>query len=156
MSGSRHLFDLKCLNCGQISVCDGGEMGRWLSDHGMLRREKNPDLELLVELFKTSASTFQCRACGETGMVADRSIEADEEIWSAVRKCEACGHVIPVERLEIFPETRHCTVCKDSGERGIVKQDPQYCSNCGGLMALMASRGSGISRYEYRCTECRR
>jgi RNA polymerase-binding transcription factor DksA len=39
--------------------------------------------------------------------------------------CERCGAVIPPERLEIFPETRHCVKCKNELEqlarRGIVR-----------------------------------
>lgn len=31
--------------------------------------------------------------------------------------CERCGKVIPPERLEIFPETRHCVTCKNELEQ---------------------------------------
>jgi hypothetical protein len=30
---------------------------------------------------------------------------------TASRPCERCGRVIPIERIEVFPETRLCVEC---------------------------------------------
>ena len=155
MSPSIRLFSLSCLACGHATVCGAGEIVRWLTEHGMLRREKDPDWELLAELFTSSAPSFVCPECENQGLVATPAGDQEDEAWGMARSCHDCGQPIDAERLEVFPDTRICRACKLSEEQGETSGEIMYCPQCGAPMTLKTSRGPGITRYKYRCTQCR-
>ena len=122
----------------------------------MLRRENNPDWDLLVELITSAAPSFTCPECEDQGLIAIPAGEENGEEWGMARSCQVCGRTIDSERLEIFPETRVCMACKQSEEHGEASDEVTYCPKCGAPMTLKTSGGPGITRYEYRCSNCRR
>ena len=128
----------------------------WLTAHRMLRREKDPTWELLAELFTSSASSFVCPECDHQGLVARPASEGEDDAWGMARTCQTCGSPITPERLEIFPETQVCSECKRNEEQGATDDEISFCPRCGAAMTLKTTRGTGITRYEYRCPECRR
>ena len=145
---------LSCKHCGHESVCGLGEMAHWLVNHGKLKRNKEPDAELLVELFQVSVNQFACPDCGEIGLAACRTDVLDDTAWGMVRACEFCGKPIPRERLEIFPDTTTCMACKQGEENNGPVEEFSFCPKCGAAMTQEIS-GRGITRYQYRCSECR-
>jgi len=128
-------------------------MTRWLSHLGKLRRERNPDPDLLLELFVVSASEFKCPDCERLGLKLSLVEQVDDEAWGMARTCELCGIPIPAERLEIFPETTTCKDCKRGEEQGMFDEELPFCPKCGAFMKTQTT-GAGITRYVYRCPEC--
>ncbi len=156
MSEQSRLLKLTCPRCGDESLCAAGDAVLRLGQLGMLRRDARPEWEMVRELMQSSAARLTCPSCGQTGMIVDDAADEESESWGEGRACEHCGQPIPAERLEVFPETTVCAVCKAGGESGELDQEePQYCPRCGALMQVRLSRGAGISRYVIKCTECR-
>ena len=75
---------------------------------GMLRRAADPDVDLLDELFHTGTAKMQCASCREVGLALE---EVADEGWEDERCCEACGKVIPRERLDVLPGAVRCAAC---------------------------------------------
>ena len=123
---------------------------------GMLKREKEPDGELVRELFRSSAGARRCGACGSGAVVLEPCADAEDDDWGDVRCCQRCGATIPAERLEVFPDTQLCVTCQQSRDRGTDDAEPEYCPRCGSIMQLRLSRSSGISRYVMHCPACGR
>ena len=123
----------------------------------MLRRNAEPDLELMEALMDTASESFACRACGHVGLIVTDRDPLDDEDWGNAkepsRKCELCSAVIPSERIEIFPDTKLCVACQGSDERGETTQvEVEYCPRCGDIMQLkQVARG-----YRMSCPSCRR
>ena len=59
---------LLCSECEYTTVCGLGEIASWLFRLGKLRRDKNPEPELLFELFSAASADFQCPQCGHQGL----------------------------------------------------------------------------------------
>ena len=154
MTNSPRLVELGCPRCGETSLSSAGEIAHRLAANGMLRRESDPEWEVMVELLKSLASSLTCSDCAHQGLVVREADEFDDEAWGMGRRCEMCGQPIPPERLEIFPDSRTCAICKNRDEQGMISEDIEFCPKCGGVMELKPSRGVGITRYTYRCTEC--
>jgi len=154
MNAASDYLELRCGQCGFCAVCDVSEMLRWLHSVGMLRREKKPPVDLIEELFLSTAGRFACPQCSAVGLSAGPPQE-DEADWDQSPPCEACGKPIPPERLEVFPDTRLCAACKQTDEQQGPVEEPEYCPHCGAVMTLQKSRGAGISRYVMTCPECR-
>lgn len=153
---SPKLAELNCPSCQHTEILATGGIVQRLSSHGMLRRNHDVEWEVLWELLRSSLDNLKCTACGHTGLTLSLSNELDDDEWGSPRQCDSCGQVIDPERLEIFPDMRLCLPCQQSNERGDVpEEDPQFCRRCGALLILKPSRGPGITRYEYRCSECR-
>lgn len=147
-------FELSCRHCSWTQLCGTGAMIPWLQRSGVLRRESDSDLEVLTELFRTSAGKFTCPECGKVGLAAQEVDEENDEDWGFARACEVCKRPIPRERLEIFPDTRLCVACQSGEERGAPSADVEYCPKCGSVMALKQVRG-GVTRYSMQCPVCR-
>ena len=116
----------------------------------MLKRARDPEPELLLELLTSAVERLGCRNCKHVGL----SLQAvDEQDWPTRSNCQSCGQPISPERLEVLPETTSCASCA----RAPAQQNEavEYCSKCGAVMSLRPSRGGGLTRYELACPQCR-
>ncbi len=154
MNGHQYL-ELTCRVCGHRTVVGPTQMLERLRDVGMLRREKEPDLHLVHELFVARLDQLACDACHQVGLQW-QLLDDWEDDWQQGRDCEVCHQRIPAERLEVFPDTRRCRDCQQSAERGEDSAEPEYCPRCGAIMQLRLQRGSGITRYVMSCRDCGR
>ena len=118
----------------------------------MLKRATEPDMPLLLELFRTAADRSTCDACQHTGLTVSPG-PADE--WGDERACESCGKAIPRERLELFPDSTLCVTCQQRAD-SLPRGTDDYCPRCGAKMTVRQKKGPGIARYELVCPECRR
>ena len=147
--------ELRCTSCSYHAVCSPGDMVRWLTNVGMLRRTSEPELALLAELFVSAGAKFVCPDCGARGLIVTELsdiAEDDEEAWGMARACEGCRKPIALERLEIFPDTRLCPICQAKDEAGeLSNDDVEYCPKCGSLMEIRQSRATGITRFVMKC-----
>lgn len=146
------LLLLSCPSCGWRLICGPGEMTTRLRRVGMLKRATEPDMPLLLELFRTAADRSTCDACQHTGLTVSPA-PADE--WGDERACESCGKAIPRERLELFPDSTLCVTCQQRADSSPGGTD-DYCPRCGAKMTVRQKKGPGIARYELVCPECRR
>ena len=147
-------FDLLCADCGWRTVSGRDDAIARLRLIGLLRRQREPDDELLAELFVKSAPRMTCPGCKEKQLFA-RPVEEewDDGDWQAAVLCEVCRQPIPPERLEAIPNARRCAACQSKAETGgLVEEEPEFCPQCGALVELRVSRGGGITRYKRICT----
>ena len=128
----------------------------WLRQVKMVRRDTEPEPELIGELFRAAAGKFVCPECGTLGLAVTSVPEESDEDWGMPRTCETCGKPIARERLDVFPATRLCVQCQGSEDRGETPDAPEFCPRCGNLMTLGQSRSAGITRYVMTCPQCRR
>jgi len=149
-------LELRCSACGSREVIGPLQVLERLYAARLLKRTKDPDWEIVQELFRTCANARLCAQCGSGAVSLEPYVESDDADWGDVRSCERCGATIPPERLEVFPETRLCVACQQRRDRGADEGDPEYCPRCGSIMHLRLSGGSGISRYVMRCDACGR
>jgi len=148
---------LTCPHCSANSVCGPEEMLLRLQSLGMLRREKQPDRDLVAELFRSSLARVTCSACGRTGLKISSAEDAfDDEAWGAGRPCESCGRTIPPERVELLPHVKLCVACQQNQESGASAGPVEYCARCGAILRMRLRSGNGLARYESYCPECRR
>jgi predicted RNA-binding Zn-ribbon protein involved in translation (DUF1610 family) len=126
-------------------------MIRWLRAAGKVRVGREPDPELLDELFRSTAVQFECPGCGKSGLVA-RPSAGDDADWPEMRPCTACGRTIAPERLEAIPDATLCAACQQREESGEGPVEVEYCPKCGSPMSLRLSRSPGVSRYVMVCT----
>ena len=119
-----------------------------LHQRGMLKRASKPPPDLLMELFANALPRLECSQCQRPGLQLQ---EIDEQGWDTGRSCQSCGKRIPVERLEVLPETQYCTACAAVPADG---PEGEYCPKCGALMSIRPSR-RGLTRYELSCPDCR-
>lgn len=129
-------------------------MVRQLTTLGMFRREEQHDPNLVVELFRRSVGKMSCGDCGRIGLKVDIPRE-DEEDWDQRRVCKVCRQPIPLERLEVFPDTDTCVRCREKLDSGDDQSTPDYCPKCGEIMSMSTSGGAGMTRYRMRCPRCR-
>lgn len=148
--------ELACSHCNWTNQCGPGAMLRWLRDVRQVRRDAEPEPELLGELFRIAAPKYTCPKCAAVGLVVREVPEEDDEAWCMARPCESCRKPIPAERLEVFPNTRLCTACQAKSDRGELTGPAEYCPRCGSVMALRQSGGAGVTRYVMSCPSCRR
>ncbi len=131
-------------------------MADWLRRHRVVKSTTDADIDVLVELFRTSADRFTCPLCSHSGLIASASEPLEDEAWGESRKCESCGAPIPAERLEIFPDTRLCVACQNRDERGELTGPAEYCPRCGAVMGLKRAGGASVTRYVMTCPACRK
>ena len=157
---------LICPSCQWRTLCGKEDLVARLRLVGVLRREKDPDEELIAHLLPDAASRMTCPLCKEVGLkVVDAESDPDDwqnedwadDDWQAAVLCEVCREAIDPERLEFLPDTRRCTACQSKSEAGIVEEDePEFCPRCGSLVELRVSRAGGLTRYKRFCTgSCR-
>jgi hypothetical protein len=128
----------------------------WLHRARRVRRDVEPDPDILAELFRVSAASFRCPQCGATGLVIGAAPADDDEAWGMARKCDSCCQPIAPERLEALPDARLCAACQAGDERGQPPGPVEYCARCGSVMVVRPSRGPGVTRYTLVCPDCRR
>ena len=150
-----HPTVLRCPACDNDEPCGPSEMIRRLHSLGMLKREKEPNLELVTQLFEARLELFRCSECGHQGLVLAEADDWDDEDWGQARNCEGCGEAITPERLEVFPDTRLCVECQRSDERGATAEEAEYCPRCGAIMEMRSSSARGLTRYVLYCPDCR-
>jgi Zn finger protein HypA/HybF involved in hydrogenase expression len=149
-------LELECRQCGWRTVCGRDDALGRLRLLGLLRRDPEVAADVLVPLFLDAAPRMTCPLCKEKRLAA-RELDADEiaaeDDWQAAVLCEICRQSIAPERLEALPGTKRCVACQGKSETGVaVDDEPEYCPQCGSLVELRVSRGSGITRYKRVCT----
>jgi len=150
---------LHCRACGWRTIAGPDELVARLRLVGQLRREKEPDDQIIDALLAEAAPRMTCSGCRNIGL---RVAEADEEMdqapgdpgdWQAAVLCEACRQPIDPERLEVLPTTRRCTACQHQADTGTAADEQvEFCPKCGAVVELRVSRGTGITRYKRFCT----
>jgi predicted RNA-binding Zn-ribbon protein involved in translation (DUF1610 family) len=121
----------------------------------MLKREDQRDVAYLLQLAKAARERLLCSACGGGGLSVE--LAPDDEWERPAKPCAACGTAIPVERLELFPDSELCAACQQRVDRGQTPdQHDDYCPRCGTRMTVRQRRGSGVAGYEMICPTCRR
>ncbi|MHB0959657.1 MAG: TraR/DksA family transcriptional regulator [Pirellulaceae bacterium] len=148
-------FELTCSACGKHEIVGPLQMLERLRAAGMLKREKEPDWELVCELFRTQPALHSCVNCGSDAVLLAPYVERAED-WEETRRCERCQTKIPLDRLEVFPDTRLCVACQQRHDRDEPEGEPEYCPRCGTIMQLRLSRSSGIAHYLMYCPACGR
>jgi DNA-directed RNA polymerase subunit M/transcription elongation factor TFIIS len=120
---------------------------------GLLRRDKEPDTDVVAALLVEAAPRMTCPLCKEKKLTAFPSDadQADDD-WQAAVLCEVCHEPIDPERLEAIPGTKRCAACQGKSEAGQLVDEPDFCPNCGALVEVRVSRGGGITRYKRVCT----
>jgi Zn finger protein HypA/HybF involved in hydrogenase expression len=147
--------ELICRNCGWRTVCGRDDAIARLKIVGMLRRDPDPDEDLLRALFTEAAPRMTCPLCKEHRLHAvdhDPLAAADDDDWQSAVLCEVCREPIPPERVEALPGVKRCVACQGNRESGISEEEPEYCPHCGSLVEIRVGRGSGITRYRRFCT----
>jgi hypothetical protein len=121
---------------------------------GLLRREREPDDDFVAALFFESAPRMTCPICKEKRLAASPiDAQDDDGQWQAAVLCEVCRTPIPPERLDAVPSTKRCAKCQGLAESDKLSSiEPDFCPNCGALVDVRVSRGSGITRYKRVCT----
>ena len=145
---------LTCPDCGWRTVCGPAEIASRLRLVGLLRRDGDPEEEILAALLPEAAPRMTCPSCKRIGLIEGEADEADDDDdWQAAVLCESCRKPIPPERLEVFPNTRRCVACQERAESGEPDpEEPEFCPRCGALVELRVSRGGGLTRYKRFCT----
>ena len=139
-------LELVCPNCAATDLCGLGQMQARLRSIGQLRRDVQPQPQMLIELFRQCSRQLACHECDHVGLTTR---EPREEDWGTARCCERCHARIPNERLELFPDARRCAACEAAGD----KAERDFCPRCGNEMQIRQSR-SGVTRYSMVCPSC--
>jgi hypothetical protein len=147
MSSELELF---CPHCQATENCGPQRMLSKLRSISVLRREADPETDLLIELFRSSADRFACPICKQTGLHVR---EPPSDDWDTVQFCESCAERIPTERLEIFPSAKRCAKCEAAGKHD-ANSDREFCPKCGEVLNMRLRRGSGIAKYQMTCPRC--
>ena len=146
-------YELNCRRCGWRTVCGRDEAVARLRLIGLLRREPEPEDDLVAALLVEAAPRMTCPICKEKTLSASPTDAGDDDEWQAAVLCEVCRAPIPPERLEAIPGTKRCTACQGKAETGqLADAEPEYCPHCGAPVELRVSRGGGITRYKRFCT----
>lgn len=146
-------YVLKCRSCGKEEFVGLTGSVQRLADLGMLRRQKEPDAELILELLSSAVSRMTCRACEATGLELVAAETWDDHFPTA-KTCEHCGESILADRLEVFPDAKLCTNCQRREELGDSSEEETFCPKCGSIMQVREVRRV-ISQYQLVCPVCR-
>jgi hypothetical protein len=151
--------ELTCSNCGWRTVCGREDAIARLKIVGLLRRDPDPDDDLIRVLLTEAAPRMTCPLCKVQRLrAADHDASQDDDgdwqqgDWQTAVLCEVCRKPIDPERVEALPGVKRCVGCQGQSETGVDTEEPEYCPHCGSLVELRASRGSGITRYRRFCT----
>lgn len=155
MNEQTDYLQLRCPACGETVLCDHREMVRRLQAIKMLRRQGQPEPELVRELFRSAGEKLACDRCGKAGLIVEQP-DPDDLDWGAPRCCQDCGQPIPAERIELFPDARRCAACEARGPQARSGDVPEYCPKCGAVMTLRTKGQSELTRYQWWCESCGR
>ena len=143
-------FQITCQSCDEQRVENVITMHQQLSALGKLTKQVEPDLEILLELFRITPETATCDACGKTSVsIAPLADEFDD---LSPRRCVLCNAIIATERLEVLPHVETCTPCSANPNGPLTSSD--FCSLCGDLVSVESTRRRGITQYISRCNGC--
>lgn len=148
MEPSREYLELQC-DCGWRESLGVRQITGWLRKLGKLRPGREPEEEILYELFRAAVPQLACPQCG--GRTLQR-VAASRDEWSDEPLCESCRRPIPAERRQAIPGTRRCAACQGNEEAGRLPAEVEYCPRCGSPLALRLSRRAGLARYVMVCT----
>ncbi len=157
MPPSREACEIRCPACSWSEVCGPREVARWLVQARKARAGREPEWDVMVEVFRATGPALTCPRCGAQGLAVGPPRE-DEEDWPEVT-CARCSRPIPKERLEALPGATRCAACQRVEESGGEPGSREYCPKCGSPMVLRLARSSGTARYVMVCTgnpPCRR
>ncbi len=148
------IYEIKCFGCSRIDEYDNFSLAARLRKDGKLRREIEPDSEMLLEVAKSSLAKTSCSACGFVGLSIEE-VDFDDAGWGGSKLCEHCKKPIDPDRLEVFPETKACMACQSKLDRGeSLTDDREFCPKCGNVLSMTTSSRSGISKYVISCSGC--
>jgi hypothetical protein len=149
-------IELICGHCSWRTVCGREDAIARLRSIGMLRRDPDPDDEMIRVLMVDSVSRMICPNCSEKRLTAHplNSDELPEDVeWQTAVLCEVCRQPIPPERLEAIPTAKRCVTCQGKAEVTTgADETADYCPHCGAPVQIRVSRGAGIMRYKRFCT----
>lgn len=148
MSPSEYL-DLVCGGCAWRESFGLAQMAKWLRQAGKLRADRQPEAEIVYELFRSAAPQSPCPNCGQRSLSL---ATCDDDAWGDEGLCEACHRPIPGARLAALPGVRLCAGCQCAEETGQAPRSVEYCPRCGAPMAVRLSRAAGVARYVMTCT----
>ncbi|MEO8495207.1 MAG: TraR/DksA C4-type zinc finger protein [Planctomycetota bacterium] len=143
--------EVTCPSCSMVERCGYAQMLTRLQSAGVMRRSKDPEPDLVRELFKSTACRFSCSTCEHVGMTVREAQDDDGADWGGAVACKGCRQPIPRERLEIFPGTKLCAACQKKDDSG-ANDEPEYCPRCGNIMTVRLKNGT--SRYVMSCPTC--
>jgi DNA-directed RNA polymerase subunit M/transcription elongation factor TFIIS len=147
---------LQCSSCDRVEYCDVDNLLRKLRSVQMLRRNVEPDEELIRELIAQAADRLPCPKCDSHGVSISDNDPFDDDAWGDPKKCERCSAKIPPERLEVFPDTKLCMKCQSGEERGESSDEPDFCPRCGDVLQMKRRTGGGLAGYRMVCPSCTR
>jgi len=150
MADATWSVELHCRACDASRLCNQDGAIERLRALGMLRRQRAPASDELLELLRSVAGRLRCTECECIGLAVRRA--EDDFDWREAPNCAGCGRPIPAERLEALPGAKLCATCQQDDERGAVAAPEQYCPRCGAPMVPRQSRGAGITRYVLACS----
>ena len=146
-------FQLDCPRCSHQKVISVNEMHLALMALGKMKRQRAPDLDILLEIFRTTPNTAACPDCGHSPRAVSPLTDDFDDL--APRTCEHCSGIIPPERLEVFPDITTCAQCADQPNTLTAHMSASdFCPRCGDLMKTVQLQRSGVSRYVFKCPEC--
>jgi Zn finger protein HypA/HybF involved in hydrogenase expression len=153
LRGAMIAYELQCRRCGWRTVCGLDDAVFRLRLIGLLRREPDPDENVVAALVVEAAPRMTCPLCKEKSLVATPAEDAPDGDWPAAVVCDICRGPIPPERLEALPGVKRCASCQQKSESGQLREsEPEYCPQCGALVEIRMTRGTGITRYKRVCT----
>jgi Zn finger protein HypA/HybF involved in hydrogenase expression len=146
-------FELECRNCGWRTVSGRDDAIARLRLIGLLRRETDPDDDLVATLLVAAAPRMTCPLCKDKRLIARPFADDDDGDWLAPVLCEVCRTPIAAERLAAVPDAKRCAACQGKAETGQLQEiERDFCPNCGAIIEIRLSRGSGITRFKRVCT----
>lgn len=146
-------YELICRECGWQTVCGHNDAIARLRIIGLLRRNRDPDEDVVAALLVEAAPRMTCPLCKEKRLFARPTEDDAASDWQAAVLCEVCREPIDPERMEAIPGTTRCAACQGKTESGqLAEIEPDFCPHCGALIEVRVSRGSGITRYKRVCT----
>lgn len=147
-------FELICPSCHWRTASGRDDAIARLRRIGLLRREPDPEDDYLSTLLIDAAQRMACPACHRPGLRAAKAdATEDDGDWQAAVLCELCRQPIPPERIAALPGVKRCAVCQQQAEAGqAAADDAEFCPQCGALLDVRVSRGTGITRYKRVCT----
>src|SRR5690606_37867662 len=95
---------VRCRACHWQGVWGPEEMLQALRQRGTLRRERNPELTLIVQLFEQAAPQMSCPNCQSTGL--EQTEWAPDFDVQPRRACEVCANGFRTNDWNCFPTRR--------------------------------------------------
>ncbi len=151
MAGPVRHLELRCRSCDWCERCGPHRVAAWLRKAGKLRPDRQPEPDILYEVFYATVGQLTCPQCGKMGLVVGPAAE-DLAHWPGPRLCECCGKPIPKERVEAIPNATRCAACQRDGEAGRPRERIEYCPRCGSPLEVRVVRSGGRTRYVLACS----